>query len=64
VRVQKLDYLAVPDDLLGTGDVLLFVSGSEIGQRVDQHRNVTLQRPRRAWHASSTRALHRRTTPR
>jgi len=40
VRVEKLDYLDVPEGLLGSGDVLLFVSGSEVGQRVDQHRNV------------------------
>jgi NAD(P)H dehydrogenase (quinone) len=40
VRVERLDYLDVPDGLLGSGDVVLFVSGSEIGQRVDQHRNV------------------------
>jgi NAD(P)H dehydrogenase (quinone) len=40
VRVERLDYLEGPEGLLGSGDVLLFVSGSEIGQRVDQHRNV------------------------
>jgi NAD(P)H dehydrogenase (quinone) len=40
VRVEKLDYRDVPEGLLGSGDVLLLVSGSEIGQRVDQHRNV------------------------
>jgi NAD(P)H dehydrogenase (quinone) len=40
VRVERLDYSDVADGVLSAGDVLVFVSGSEVGQRVPQHRNV------------------------
>jgi NAD(P)H dehydrogenase (quinone) len=42
VRVERLDFGAVPEsvDWLGEGDVLLLVSGSEVGQRVAQHAAV------------------------
>lgn len=40
VRTAVLDFAAVPADLLQAGDVLLLVSGSEVGQRVEQHRAV------------------------
>lgn len=42
VRVERLDFDAVPDavDWLGAGDVLLLVSGSEVGSRVPQHTAV------------------------
>lgn len=42
VRVERLDFGAVPEsvDWLGKGDVLLLVSGSEVGQRVAQHAAV------------------------
>lgn len=42
VRVERLDFGAVPEsvDWLSEGDVLLLVSGSEVGQRVAQHAAV------------------------
>ncbi|ABL79963.1 MULTISPECIES: SDR family oxidoreductase [unclassified Nocardioides] len=42
VRVERLDFDDVPEsvDWLGAGDVLLLVSGSEVGQRLPQHRAV------------------------
>ncbi|WP_109505736.1 SDR family oxidoreductase [Nocardioides speluncae] len=42
VRVERLDFSAVPEavDWLGDGDVLLLVSGSELGRRVAQHAAV------------------------
>ena len=40
VRVERLDYLDVPEGLLSAGDVLVFVSGSEVGQREAQHRSL------------------------
>jgi NAD(P)H dehydrogenase (quinone) len=40
VRVAAFDYSDVPAGVLSQGDVLLLVSGSEIGRRVEQHRNV------------------------
>jgi NAD(P)H dehydrogenase (quinone) len=40
VRVERLDYSDVADGVLSAGDVLVFVSGSEVGQRLPQHRNV------------------------
>jgi NAD(P)H dehydrogenase (quinone) len=40
VRVETLDYNDVADGVLSGGDVLLLVSGSELGQRVQQHGNV------------------------
>lgn len=42
VRVERLDFDDVPAsvDWLGAGDVLLLVSGSEVGRRVPQHRAV------------------------
>jgi NAD(P)H dehydrogenase (quinone) len=42
VRTERLDFDDVPDtvDWLGAGDVLLLVSGSEVGRRVPQHRAV------------------------
>lgn len=42
VRVERLSFDDVPDSVpwLGAGDVLLLVSGSEVGQRVPQHQAV------------------------
>ncbi|MDP3892848.1 MAG: NAD(P)-dependent oxidoreductase, partial [Nocardioides sp.] len=40
VRTRALEYADVPDDTFAAGDVVLLVSSSEIGQRVEQHRNV------------------------
>lgn len=42
VQVERLDFDDVPEsvDWLGPGDVLLLVSGSEVGRRVPQHRAV------------------------
>jgi len=42
VRLERLDFDDVPDsvDWLAAGDVLLLVSGSEVGRRVPQHRAV------------------------
>jgi len=42
VRVEVLDFDAVPDSVswLGAGDVVLLVSGSEVGRRVSQHTAV------------------------
>ncbi|HEY0951862.1 NAD(P)H-binding protein, partial [Nocardioides sp.] len=42
VRVERLDFDDVPDsvDWLAPGDVVLLVSGSEVGRRVPQHRAV------------------------
>lgn len=42
VRVERLDFDQVPDSVpwLGAGDVVLLVSGNEIGQRVPQHTAV------------------------
>jgi len=40
VRVAAFDYSDVPAGVLSRGDVLLLVSGSEVGRRVEQHRNV------------------------
>lgn len=42
VRVERLDFGAVPDSVpwLAAGDVVLLVSGSEVGQRVPQHTAV------------------------
>lgn len=42
VRIERLDYDDVPEsvDWLGAGDVLLLVSGSEVGRRVPQHRAI------------------------
>jgi NAD(P)H dehydrogenase (quinone) len=42
VRVERLDFDAVPESVswLGAGDVVLLVSGSEVGKRVPQHRAV------------------------
>lgn len=42
VRVEHLDFGAVPDAVpwLAAGDVVLLVSGSEVGQRVPQHTAV------------------------
>jgi NAD(P)H dehydrogenase (quinone) len=40
VRVEMLDYTDVSEGVFTSGDVLLLVSGSELGQRVEQHRNV------------------------
>jgi NAD(P)H dehydrogenase (quinone) len=41
VRTSALSFDApVPDGVMEQGDVLLLVSGSEVGKRVDQHRNV------------------------
>lgn len=40
VRTQRLDFSAVDSAVFSEGDVVLLVSGSEVGQRVDQHRAV------------------------
>jgi NAD(P)H dehydrogenase (quinone) len=42
VRVERLDFDAVPESVpwLGRGDVVLLVSGSEVGRRVAQHAAV------------------------
>ncbi|GAA1134760.1 NmrA family NAD(P)-binding protein [Nocardioides aquiterrae] len=42
VRVERLDFDDVPQDVpwLAAGDVVLLVSGSEVGRRVDQHAAV------------------------
>ncbi|GAA4756895.1 SDR family oxidoreductase [Nocardioides endophyticus] len=42
VRVERLDFDDVPDSVpwLGAGDVVLLVSGSEVGKRVPQHTAV------------------------
>jgi NAD(P)H dehydrogenase (quinone) len=40
VGVAALDYADVPGDLFSAGDVVVLVSGSEVGQRVTQHGNV------------------------
>lgn len=42
VRVERLDFDAVPETVpwLGEGDVVLLVSGSEVGSRVPQHAAV------------------------
>jgi NAD(P)H dehydrogenase (quinone) len=40
VRVAELDYNQPADGVVGAGDTLLLISGSEVGQRVNQHRNV------------------------
>ncbi|GAW48763.1 MULTISPECIES: SDR family oxidoreductase [unclassified Nocardioides] len=42
VRTERLDFDDVPDTVpwLGEGDVLLLVSGSEVGKRVPQHQAV------------------------
>jgi NAD(P)H dehydrogenase (quinone) len=40
VRTQRLDFSAVDPAAFSEGDVVLLVSGSEVGQRVDQHRAV------------------------
>ncbi len=42
VRVERLDFDDVPESVswLGAGDVLLLVSGSEVGARVPQHQAV------------------------
>jgi len=40
VRVASFDYSAVPDGVLSAGDVVVLVSGNEVGQRVAQHGSV------------------------
>ncbi|GAB3652687.1 SDR family oxidoreductase [Nocardioides korecus] len=40
VRTRRLDFAAVDGDAFSAGDVVLLVSGSEVGQRVPQHRAV------------------------
>ncbi|MCW2818958.1 MAG: NmrA family protein, partial [Marmoricola sp.] len=40
VRTQRLDFSDVGADVFSAGDVVLLVSGSEVGQRVAQHRAV------------------------
>ena len=40
VRTARLDFDDVPADAFAAGDVVLLVSGSEVGRRVEQHRNV------------------------
>ena len=40
VRTQRLDFSAVEAGVFTEGDVVLLVSGSEVGQRVEQHRAV------------------------
>lgn len=43
VRVERFDFGSVPETVpwLAAGDVLLLVSGSEVGRRVPQHQAVT-----------------------
>ena len=40
VRTQRLDFSDVDPSVFTEGDVVLLVSGSEVGQRVEQHRAV------------------------
>lgn len=40
VRTATLDYSDVDGSVFSAGDVLLLVSGNEIGHRAEQHRNV------------------------
>ncbi len=40
VRVAELDYTKPADDVISAGDTVLLISGSEVGQRIEQHRNV------------------------
>src|SRR5688500_15724412 len=40
VRTARLDYDDVDPTLLSAGDVLLLVSGTEVGSRESQHGNV------------------------
>ena len=40
VRVAELDYNKPADGVISVGDTVLLISGSEVGQRIDQHRNV------------------------
>ena len=40
VHVAELDYNKPADEVISAGDTVLLISGSEVGQRLDQHRNV------------------------
>ncbi len=40
VRIVPFDYSDVPDGVLSPGDVVVLVSGNEVGQRVAQHGSV------------------------
>jgi NAD(P)H dehydrogenase (quinone) len=40
VRVAELDYDKPADGVISAGDTVLLISGSEVGQRIGQHRNV------------------------
>jgi NAD(P)H dehydrogenase (quinone) len=40
VRVAELDYSKPVDGVISAGDTVLLISGSEVGQRIEQHRNV------------------------
>jgi NAD(P)H dehydrogenase (quinone) len=40
VRVAELDYSKPADGVISAGDTVLLISGSEVGQRIEQHRNV------------------------
>ena len=40
VRVAELDYAKPVDDVISAGDTVLLISGSEVGRRIEQHRNV------------------------
>jgi NAD(P)H dehydrogenase (quinone) len=40
VRVAQLDYGKPADGVISAGDTVLLISGSEVGQRIEQHRNV------------------------
>jgi len=40
VRVAELDYAKPTDGVINAGDTVLLISGSEVGQRIEQHRNV------------------------
>ena len=40
VRVAELDYSKPADGVINAGDTVLLISGSEVGQRIEQHRNV------------------------
>jgi NAD(P)H dehydrogenase (quinone) len=40
LRIAELDYTKPADDVIADGDTVLLISGSEVGQRIEQHRNV------------------------
>ena len=40
VHTAELDYTKPAEGVINAGDTVLLISGSEVGQRIDQHRNV------------------------